>query len=340
VKAGSLRQFAVKLAAGPLQVPGSGLPTPDPMTLPPVPPETGAAVKPPAMPQLAATKPPEPVVKVPVSPAAPAADTAAPPAHMRERFRAIGNSVGQAVKGVGDTVQRAVQPAISTATDWGRKAIPAVQDAYAATQSGFAPAWQKLKGGDIAGAWSALPEKWQNILTGVGGGAGMILLVLLLSKLFGKQANYSDSQVDEALDVMGRLSDKQRLTLYKSAMEQTAFTALRMSRPQSRTMKMRPGTQVASHKFQPGHQFQGVKQADLLPGGKADDVADSQFPAAAVAKGQAVEKEHTSTPDVAKEVAKDHLTESPRYYDSLEEMEEELKNRSKKAAAFAIRMAS
>ena len=336
-KVGSLQQFAMKLAEDLPPIPG-GTPTPAAATSPF---DTSAADAIPRQPlpfDLPPTRQlPQPAASPPAGLGAqpPASVTTGPPPTRPGPFAAIGNAAGQAAKSLGSAVRGVGATVQRTAGN----AIQAGQDAYTAAQSGFAPAWLKLKGGDIAGAWSALPEKWQNILTGVGGGAGMLLLVLLLSKLFGKQASYSDEQVDEALDVMGRLSDKQRLTLYKSAMEQTAFTALRMSRPQSRTMKMRPGTQVTSHKFQPGHQFQGIKQADLLPGGKADDVADSQFPADAVAKGQAVEKEHTGSPGVAKEVAKDHLTESPRYYDSLEEMEEELTSRSKKAEAFAIQMA-
>lgn len=40
-----------------------------------------------------------------------------------------------------------------------------------------------------------------------------------------------------------------------------------------------------------------------------------------VEKGIKVEREHTDDPDVAREIAYDHLTEDPVYYDKLEEME-------------------
>lgn len=39
-------------------------------------------------------------------------------------------------------------------------------------------------------------------------------------------------------------------------------------------------------------------------------------------KGIGVEKEHTDDPNVAREIAMDHLMEDPTYYDKLEKMEE------------------
>lgn len=43
-------------------------------------------------------------------------------------------------------------------------------------------------------------------------------------------------------------------------------------------------------------------------------------------KGMAIEKEHTSDPDIAREIALDHIKESPEYYHELEEMEDELED--------------
>lgn len=58
---------------------------------------------------------------------------------------------------------------------------------------------------------------------------------------------------------------------------------------------------------------------DMIPGGKAD----TKQPATpqALSQGAKVEAEHTSSPAVAKEIAKDHLTEDPTYYDKLKKME-------------------
>ena len=55
--------------------------------------------------------------------------------------------------------------------------------------------------------------------------------------------------------------------------------------------------------------------ADLLPGGAADNIPDSKFPKHELATGAADEHEHTSNDQIAKEIAKDHLQEDPRYYE-------------------------
>lgn len=56
---------------------------------------------------------------------------------------------------------------------------------------------------------------------------------------------------------------------------------------------------------------------DLLPGGKGDARPDWMFDPIQLARGIAVEREHTTNPAVAKEIAKDHLTEDPQYYVKL-----------------------
>lgn len=38
-------------------------------------------------------------------------------------------------------------------------------------------------------------------------------------------------------------------------------------------------------------------------------------------KGIKIEKEHTKRPDIAKEIASDHIGEDPKYYDKLEKIE-------------------
>jgi len=58
---------------------------------------------------------------------------------------------------------------------------------------------------------------------------------------------------------------------------------------------------------------------DLLPGGPGDDRPDEDFDAAELAKGIADEMEHTYNADVAKEIAKDHLTMDPHYYSNMGE---------------------
>jgi len=53
---------------------------------------------------------------------------------------------------------------------------------------------------------------------------------------------------------------------------------------------------------------------DLLHGGKADNVPDREFFPTSLAEGQEDEREHTDNDQVAKEIAKDHLSQDPQYY--------------------------
>jgi hypothetical protein len=55
--------------------------------------------------------------------------------------------------------------------------------------------------------------------------------------------------------------------------------------------------------------------ADLLPGGAADNMPDSDFPKKEIVLGVADEREHTNNDQIAKEIAKDHLQEDPAYYE-------------------------
>jgi hypothetical protein len=54
--------------------------------------------------------------------------------------------------------------------------------------------------------------------------------------------------------------------------------------------------------------------ADLLPGGTADNMPDTKFLPKALAEGKEDEREHTDNSQVAKEIAKDHLSKDPQYY--------------------------
>lgn len=54
---------------------------------------------------------------------------------------------------------------------------------------------------------------------------------------------------------------------------------------------------------------------DLLPGGLGDNKPDSDFSKTELEEGVEHEHEHTSNDQIAKEIAKDHLSEDPRYYE-------------------------
>lgn len=63
------------------------------------------------------------------------------------------------------------------------------------------------------------------------------------------------------------------------------------------------------------------KSDDKIPGGLADKKKPSDFDPKKLAEGIKVESEHTSDPKVAEEIAMDHLTEDPDYYEKLKNVE-------------------
>lgn len=62
--------------------------------------------------------------------------------------------------------------------------------------------------------------------------------------------------------------------------------------------------------------------SDKIPGGLADKKSPSDFDPKKLAQGVRVELEHTSDPKIATEIAMDHLTEDPDYYDKLKKIEQ------------------
>lgn len=66
------------------------------------------------------------------------------------------------------------------------------------------------------------------------------------------------------------------------------------------------------------------KQKDLIPGGLADKKKPEDFDPEDLKAGVKVEREHTSNPAIATEIAMDHLTEDPKYYKKLKRMEKSI----------------
>jgi hypothetical protein len=64
-----------------------------------------------------------------------------------------------------------------------------------------------------------------------------------------------------------------------------------------------------------------IRKSDVIPGGLADNVPKSKFDQAALREGMRVEREHTSSAKIASEIARDHLTEDPQYYQKLKKVE-------------------
>jgi len=70
---------------------------------------------------------------------------------------------------------------------------------------------------------------------------------------------------------------------------------------------------------------------DKIPGGLADNMSPDDFSKKKIEKGIKIELEHTSDKQIAEEIAMDHLTEDPEYYEKLEKMESgECSNKSHK----------
>jgi len=61
--------------------------------------------------------------------------------------------------------------------------------------------------------------------------------------------------------------------------------------------------------------------AEKIEGGLAEGMHNSQFDPNSLHKGMLVELEHTNDPEVAEEIAKDHLVEDSEYYEKLAKME-------------------
>lgn len=71
-----------------------------------------------------------------------------------------------------------------------------------------------------------------------------------------------------------------------------------------------------------------AKVKELIPGGRARNLTPSKFDPDELARGVKVEREHTPDPDLAREIAMDHLTEFPDYYTRLDRMESEAKSKT------------
>lgn len=64
-----------------------------------------------------------------------------------------------------------------------------------------------------------------------------------------------------------------------------------------------------------------ITESDKIPGGLAKGMPDSAFDQTQLRNGIKVELEHTTDQEIAKEIAKDHLKEDPKYYIKLRKME-------------------
>ena len=92
--------------------------------------------------------------------------------------------------------------------------------------------------------------------------------------------------------------------------------------------------------------IEGVNEADVVPGGLAkglslNDIAEKHgvsvdMMVGEFKKGIAVEMEHTTDREVAKEITLDHLFEDPKYYDKLKKVEEYVDDKGVEHVAAAL----
>ncbi len=71
--------------------------------------------------------------------------------------------------------------------------------------------------------------------------------------------------------------------------------------------------------------YKKSEKQESLHGGRADNESPSNYNKKDIEKGIKIEKEHTSNPNIAKEITIDHLSEFSNYYEELEKMEKKLK---------------
>lgn len=114
-------------------------------------------------------------------------------------------------------------------------------------------------------------------------------------------------------------------------LQKLAASKQRMAVPQTRSGRRSMRVDTLLKKDRDGTLYK-KNWHDELPGGLADKKKPQDFGPKALAEGEKVEREHTSSPHIAEEITMDHLTEHPGYYPALRKMETKLEQREKHAA--------
>jgi hypothetical protein len=119
------------------------------------------------------------------------------------------------------------------------------------------------------------------------------------------------------------LSDMMRKELWEQPEKYKGSVARIFAQQQlpSGALRMPVYKDIRSEKFAEIKKFI-LKQA-ALKGGLAEKAhkKPSDFDPKSIAKGMKVEKEHTPNKSIQREIAMDHLTEDPKYYEKLDKME-------------------
>lgn len=84
---------------------------------------------------------------------------------------------------------------------------------------------------------------------------------------------------------------------------------------------MNPKENIERIKSQIHESYTHLEKGEKIQGGLGDKKPDSDFDPHCLKQGIEIEMEHTTDREVAKEIAKDHLTEDPDYYKKLATIE-------------------
>lgn len=76
-------------------------------------------------------------------------------------------------------------------------------------------------------------------------------------------------------------------------------------------------TMVSSHQNDKSPLAEDECACNKLPGGKGDNTSAADVDQKELSLGLSIEAEHTDDPEIAKEIALDHLTEDPQYYSKM-----------------------
>jgi inorganic pyrophosphatase len=119
--------------------------------------------------------------------------------------------------------------------------------------------------------------------------------------------------------------NEQAYTSFLDELSKIAASSERLTVSKSRTGRrpMSVTTMLAKDKAGTLHKKAEAPWHDKLPGGLADKKKPGEFSSTALKQGRKVEREHTKDPSLPTEIAMDHLTEDPKYYDKLRVVEKD-----------------
>lgn len=121
----------------------------------------------------------------------------------------------------------------------------------------------------------------------------------------------------------GKAGGKYLSGITKQQLEQAEFNAKVFPSWENKELYRRLKASVHTDKLLMGKKKKnfGGYTPNNIRGGLADNVNPKYFNQLELSKGIKVELEHTNDPKIAREIATDHLSENPKYYEELEKIE-------------------